>query len=147
MADALNSVDRDARANQNSDENFVDNLIANLDDDLQGGGSSGGGQGGDGQGTGDATLLQVYAAKVKDRIKRNWRYPAMGQSQDLTATVEVRISDDGQVQKAILIKESGKEDFDTSVLRAVRETENLPKPPEASLKVLQINFNLRELGS
>jgi TonB family protein len=91
-----------------------------------------------------AAQRKLYASLVEQRIKRNWRFPPIGGEANLVAEVRVRIDSSGAIATYSLVSGSGRSDYDSSVLRALEETERLPEPPR-DLDTISITFNLREL--
>ncbi len=87
----------------------------------------------------------VYGALIRERIRSNWRFPDMGREDDLQATVQITINDQGQITDHSLIRSSGDSQFDSSVLRAIDRTGNLQSPPSQELKSIQITFHLQEM--
>ena len=86
----------------------------------------------------------IYGRIVEQRVKNHWRYPKFGEGPNLQAEVQITIAESGSIQDVKLVRSSGRSDFDTSVLKAVQETESLPKPPQPKLKTIIITFNLNE---
>jgi len=93
---------------------------------------------------GASTSQQIYAQDVVARIRPNWRYPLAGSNPTLTAVVELNLDADGSISSYRLVTRSGRADFDASVLKAVDETKLL-SPPPATLRTIQITFNLQDL--
>jgi colicin import membrane protein len=58
--------------------------------------------------------------------------------------VRIEIDDKGRIVGQEIIESSGRENFDSSVLRAVEETQELPKPPGKEIREIVINFNLKD---
>lgn len=107
--------------------------------------SGDGGAGGAPGGVAAGGLVEVYAQLVEGRIKSHWRYPQVASQQDLSATLEIRLTMSGQVLETRIIRSSGRADFDASTERAVEEAGELPPPPRSDLRTLRITFNLQEL--
>lgn len=91
---------------------------------------------------GRAMLIEIYGEQVKTGIQKNWRWPGF-YKQVLTARVVVTLSLDGKITARRLVVSSGRVDFDSSVLRAIDETKNLPQPPQ-DLQTLELNFSSDE---
>lgn len=87
---------------------------------------------------------KLYASLVEQRIKQNWRFPPIGGDSNLVAEVRVQVQPDGEIADYTLVRGSGRGDYNDSVLRAIEETERLPKPPQ-DLDTISITFNLQEL--
>lgn len=105
------------------------------------GGVVGGTVGGSGSG-----LSEVYALIVGSAIKKNWRYPAFAGEANLTATLEIVLEADGKILSSKIIESSNNPEFDSSTLRAIKETEYVEKPRTERDQVLRINFNSQELS-
>ncbi len=88
----------------------------------------------------------VYALRVRDVIKEKWRFPSLGSREDLSATVNIVINDQGQITDFSLESGSGRSDFDNSVLRAVEDTEDLPRPPRERLRNITVTFHSQEMN-
>jgi TonB family protein len=104
------------------------------------------GAGGDGQGSGGGgDAYTFYLALLKRNIEQAWKRPVYNGDATLTATVNLRISSAGRVQRLELKTPSGFEPLDRSLLTAVRAAEPFPPFPSAlamdSLQV-QIVFDL-----
>lgn len=102
------------------------------------------GEGGGEGGTGNASLETVYLKIVEQVIRENWSYPNLATRDNPTALVEIRLDAEGRVLDYALITASGRPDYDSSVLKAVQRTRELPAPPKPSLRTIRINFNLQE---
>lgn len=139
LAEALGAAQRDV-AGRATDER--EQALASLRQELASG--TGGAEGAPG-GAGAGSLVEVYAQLVESRIKSHWRYPQVGSRPDLSATLEIRLTMDGQVLDVNVVRSSGRSDFDASTERAVEEAGQLPAPPRPDLRTLQITFNLQEL--
>jgi len=106
--------------------------------------------GGDGAGGEDDItvtfgLVNIYSAQVVAAIRPNWRFPSLPGAEDLTARVRIRIAPDGTIREYMVTAPSGRPEFDASVLKAVEETRQLPRPPRPDLEYIDVNFNLSEL--
>lgn len=91
-------------------------------------------------------LSEVYALIVGSAIKENWRYPVYAGEANLACTVELHLEADGLIKHALLVTKSGNPEFDSSALRAVRETERVEPPRAERDKIIRINFNSQELS-
>lgn len=101
-------------------------------------------QGGVAGGTGSG-LSAVYASIVGEAIRKNWRYPALAGDRNLVSTIEIEIASDGKILNFSVIDSSGNGKFDSSILRAIKETEQVVAPKTERDKVLRINFNSQDL--
>ena len=107
----------------------------------QEGGVAGGVPGGSGSG-----LSEVYALMVGTAIKENWRYPSFSGEANLVVTVEIVLDKEGKILSSKVLESSNNPEFDSSALRAIRETEYVERPRTERDKVLRINFNSQELS-
>lgn len=110
----------------------------------QPGGVEGGVQGGSVGATGSG-LSEVYALIVGQAIKKNWRYPTFSGDANLIVTVEMVLDADGKILSSKIVESSGNPEFDSSALRAIKETEYVERPRTQRDRVLRINFNSQEL--
>lgn len=111
----------------------------------QPGGEKDGIQGGTVGATGSG-LSEVYALIVGSAIKKNWRYPAFAGEANLMATIEIVLEADGKILSSKIMESSNNPEFDSSALRAIKETEYVEKPRTKRDRVLRINFNSQELS-
>ncbi|AMK11665.1 MAG: TonB family protein [Pseudodesulfovibrio sp.] len=111
----------------------------------QPGGQEGGREGGTVGGSGSG-LSEVYALIVGAAIKKNWRYPAFAGEANLLATIEITLDEDGKILSSKVLQPSNNPEFDSSALRAIKETEYVEKPRTVRDRVIRINFNSQELA-
>jgi len=109
------------------------------------GGVEGGIEGGKAGASGSG-LSEVYALIVGMAIKQNWRYPSFAGEANLVATVEINLDADGKILGSKVLASSGNVEFDSSTLRAIKETEYVERPRTDRDRVLLINFNSQELS-
>jgi len=109
------------------------------------GGQPGGAAGGVVGGTGSG-LSEVYALIVGAAIKKHWRYPSFAGEANLVATVEINLAPDGKILSSQVLESSGNAEFDSSTLRAIKETEYVERPKVERDQVIRINFNSQELS-
>jgi TonB family protein len=107
--------------------------------------------GGEGEGTGGgADAYTFYLALLKRNIENAWKRPVYTGDTTLSATVNLKLSRAGRVQKLELSRPSGFEPLDRSLMVAVHAAEPFPPFPVAlamdSLAV-QIVFDLTPEGS
>lgn len=110
----------------------------------QPGGVEGGVQGGTVGATGSG-LSEVYALIVGQAIKKNWRYPTFSGDANLVVTVEMVLDAEGKILSSKVVESSGNPEFDSSALRAIKETEYVERPRTDRDRLLRINFNSQEL--
>jgi len=111
----------------------------------QPGGEAGGQKGGFVGGSGSG-LSEVYALIVGTAIKKNWRFPTFSGEANLLVTVEIVLEADGKILSSKIFESSNNPEFDSSALRAIKETEYVEKPRTDRDRVLRINFNSQELS-
>lgn len=142
LAQAMKEARQQADQEKARDEAVVQQELANLKQELANLSSSGSSSGEDsGEGSGMAAILSnVLLAQVRS----NWRYPVVGNQPNYMAKVQVTVDPAGEIISSKLLKSSGRADFDSSVLRAIRETERLEIAPPRS-KTINLNFYLEEL--
>lgn len=96
------------------------------------GGGEGNGMGG---GVGDGGGVQVsYQTLVSGIIRNYWTYPNQGDRSIPLAVAYVQISPAGEVVDYRIVQSSGRPDFDSSVLAAIRKANHHPLPPPPSGK-------------
>jgi colicin import membrane protein len=83
-------------------------------------------------------------AILKKHIEKNWfRPPGIKDLDKLSIQIEVEINKDGTIEDLQLVKSSGQQFFDNSLLRAVRKSVPLPLPGERYdvFKTIELYFN------
>ncbi|UZP66925.1 cell envelope integrity protein TolA [Desulfovibrio mangrovi] len=90
------------------------------------------------------SIEDLYAIAVQAIVKKNWRFPHMATRDQLVASVRIYLSPDGEILDSKIVASSGRADFDASTLRAVKDTQILPKPPSPDISEITINFNSHE---
>ncbi|MDZ7762638.1 MAG: cell envelope integrity protein TolA [Desulfovermiculus sp.] len=88
---------------------------------------------------------RLYGNLIRGRIRTNWRFPDLGGDEDLHATVQIQINEQGEIVDHSLERSSGNPQFDNSVLRAIARTGSLQAPPNPDLKSIRIEFHLQDL--
>ena len=111
----------------------------------QPGGQEGGREGGTVGGSGSG-LSEVYALIVGSAIKKHWRYPAFAGEANLMVTIEITLAPDGKILSSKVLEPSNNPEFDSSALRAIKETEYVEKPRTDRDRLIRINFNSQELS-
>jgi colicin import membrane protein len=144
LAQALNSAKTSAAKERENEQRQVDQALQQLRKQVDQEARESVGGGGDAEGSSGA--MEVYASIVETLVKKNWRYPAIGQNEELAATVEIDIDPSGAITGQRLTWGSGRPEFDSSVLKAVSQTGSLPPPPTRDISRITINFNLQELN-
>lgn len=107
-------------------------------------GAGGEGSGGGGQLVGLEFI--AYREQVRNLVKAQWTHLAQP---GRVATVRFEISPDGQVSNIRLAQGSGDAAYDSSVLRAVQHTSQLPPPPARyvnEFREFMIEFHSEETG-
>jgi colicin import membrane protein len=83
-------------------------------------------------------------AILKKHIEKNWfRPPGIKDLDKLSIQIEVEINRDGTIEDLQLVKSSGQQFFDNSLLRAVRKSVPLPLPGERYnvFRIIELHFN------
>ncbi len=117
----------------------VNAALAALSQEL-GGQADGDGDGGLGGGDG-VGILGAYEDSVVSRIRPNWSRPERADRKQYTALVNIKISPTGEITDSRVVRSSGDQVFDASVLRAVRATRTLEAPPTPEAMDMDIYFN------
>lgn len=86
----------------------------------------------------------AYLAELRRRVQSVWKYP--NGSENLQATVKFDLNRDGYVSDVVITKSSGRNDFDASVLHAVKKASPFPPIPEqlmqdAELRKVEMTFS------
>jgi TonB family protein len=96
--------------------------------------------------TNDATQLKsdLYLEQLRRRVEAVWKYP--NQSENLQATVKFSLNRGGYVSDLLITKSSGREDFDLSVLQAVKTASPFPPIPDdlmqnSELRKVEMTFS------
>jgi len=140
LAQALGEAQEEAKKSEESAQDILSRELASIEQTVDRNRTAQG-AGGRPRGT---TVADIYSHIVETRIKEHWRFPSFGGSDNLQAEVELQIDAGGRIIEYALVKKSGRNDFDRSVLRAVDETEKLPSPPREDIRTIRVTFNLQE---
>ena len=92
--------------------------------------------------------IELYKRDVEDWIKSHWAYPVALNRDDLEAIIVVKAKSDGSILKWWFIKKSSNVMFNQSVLKAVEQSDPLPRfPPgyRVTHEEFEITFNLMEM--
>lgn len=73
-----------------------------------------------------------YSAKIKAKIEKNWRFPPSARP-DMRVEVRFQMVPTGEVTSVTIIKSSGNEAVDRSVIAAVKRAQPLPVTKDARL--------------
>lgn len=88
-----------------------------------------------------ASAINQYIPIIVQKVGRNWNRPANVQS-GITANVAVRLTANGDVVSAELVRSSGNPVFDRSVVNAVLKASPLPIPQARGVNEVFLNLNL-----
>jgi TonB family protein len=69
-----------------------------------------------------------YLDQLRRRVEAVWRYP--NHSENLQATVKFNLDRAGYISDLLITKSSGRDDFDLSVLQAIKTASPFPPIPE-----------------
>ena len=89
--------------------------------------------------------IDNYGRKVEDWIKSHWSYPVALNKEDLEAIIVVKAKNDGSILKWWFSKKSSNAMFNQSVVKAVEQSDPLPRFPPYYRKTedqFEITFNL-----
>ncbi len=89
--------------------------------------------------------IELYKRDVEDWIKSHWAYPVALNRDDLEAIIVVKAKSDGSILKWWFTKKSSNAMFNQSVLKAVEQSDPLPRfPPgyRVTHEEFEITFNL-----
>ena len=92
--------------------------------------------------------IEIYKRDVEDWIKSHWAYPVALNKDDLEAIIVVKAKSDGSILKWWFTKKSSNVMFNQSVLKAVEQSDPLPRfPPgyRVTHEEFEITFNLMEM--
>jgi colicin import membrane protein len=142
MQEALKEVSTQAEQESAEETNDLEDALAQLKQEAA---AQGVDQDNLGRSASAGGTKRVYGALVRERIQANWRFPDLGQSQDLTATVRIRIDAQGKILDQSMLEPSGNAQFDNSVLRAIARTGRLQPPPSPDLRTVRITFHLQDM--
>jgi colicin import membrane protein len=92
--------------------------------------------------------IELYKRDVEDWIKSHWSYPVALNKEDLEAIIVVKAKSDGSILKWWFTKKSSNVMFNQSVLKAVEQSDPLPRfPPgyRVTHEEFEITFNLMDM--
>jgi colicin import membrane protein len=92
--------------------------------------------------------IELYRRDVEDWIKSHWSYPVALDKENLEAIIVVKAKSDGSILKWWFTKKSSNVMFNQSVLKAVEQSDPLPRfPPgyRVTQEEFEITFNLMEM--
>jgi colicin import membrane protein len=92
--------------------------------------------------------IELYRRDVEDWIKGHWSYPVALDKENLEAIIVVKAKSDGSILKWWFTKKSSNAMFNQSVLKAVEQSDPLPRfPPgyRVTHEEFEITFNLMEM--
>ena len=102
-----------------------------------------GGAGGKALSREEGDLLDGYFALLKARIKENFQGPDDA-SNHLTARLEFFVAASGSLSDGRIVRSSGSQDFDQSVLEAFHRTSSIGPRPDGKGETVTMEFDLRE---
>lgn len=91
-----------------------------------------------------------YISQLKNRVELVWKYPK--DSENLAATVKFNLNSLGQVSAIRITKSSGRDDFDSSVVEAVKRSSPFPRLPSrlvtaSAAREVEMIFKRKPAGS
>lgn len=87
----------------------------------------------------DLAAIQAYNKRLRSRIDAVWKKPTT--SSDLGATVQFSLNSKGDIYGVKIVKSSGNELFDTSILEAFKAVGNAGLPPNKQGGTYQVRFS------
>jgi len=85
---------------------------------------------------------EAYYRYLRDVVTSNWMIPKELASEKLTCNINITIDPDGSVRDVQIMKSSGIDDFDDSVLQAVKRSSPLrPLSPVFGDQAVKVIFN------
>ncbi len=88
----------------------------------------------------------LYIRKISNIIRKNWKIPGIisrDELYELNAEVYFRITYSGDIYDISIIGKSGNNIFDSSVIKAIKKTGNLPLPEDRKLRKLVLREGLQ----
>lgn len=130
-----------AGASAGSGGGGLSSALADLGKEVGGSGTDASGDGPGGSGGDGVGILGAYEDSVVSRVRPNWALAERADRKNYTALVNIKIAPDGAIREVRLVRSSGNAIFDASVLRAVKATATLEKPPTPEAMDMDIYFN------
>ncbi|MBF0175936.1 MAG: TonB C-terminal domain-containing protein [Magnetococcales bacterium] len=92
--------------------------------------------------------VELYKKSVETKVRTSWIKPTgMLDESRLAVTVRADVAPDGRLYNPQIIRSSGAEVFDRSVLSAIHKAMDLPQPPQGCQECLKIVFVFRASDS
>lgn len=100
--------------------------------------------------TTDMSDFDEYVGQLKNRVELVWSYPR--DSENLQATVKFNLNAVGQVSAIGITQSSGRADFDSSVVEAIKRSSPFPRLPrrlvtESAVREVEMIFKGKPGGS
>lgn len=93
------------------------------------------------QGSEKATkILELYYAKVREKILRAWVYPDVGETK-LLAVISITVMEDGRIVTNRIERTSGNSVFDRSALKAIGKASPVEAPPYGASLEIGVKFS------
>jgi TonB family protein len=86
--------------------------------------------------------FELYASQIQDITHKNW-HPDRTLSNPLPVTIHFELQRDGSVRNVQLIRKSGIDSLDQSVLAAVQDSHYPPLPNEYDKSSAPVEFTFR----
>lgn len=87
----------------------------------------------------DLAAIQAYNRRLRTKIDAVWKKPTT--SGDLYTTVQFRLNSLGSIYEVKIVKSSGNELFDASILQAFKKVANAGPPPNKQEGTYQVRFS------
>ncbi|MBF0426439.1 MAG: TonB C-terminal domain-containing protein [Magnetococcales bacterium] len=88
--------------------------------------------------------VEMYKQAIERQVRTSWNKPTGMLDEDrLAVTVRAKVAPDGRLFNPQIVRASGAEVFDRSVLSAIHKAQDLPQPPAGCQECLDIVFVFR----
>lgn len=118
-------------------------LSSGLDDlakQIGGGGEDDTGRGPGGAGGDGLGVRGGYLDSIHSRVKSNWSWPGRADRLTFTTRIRISIAPSGAISSWQVVRSSGNDGYDNSVIQALLQTHNLEPPPEPQYREVEIGF-------
>jgi colicin import membrane protein len=87
----------------------------------------------------EAVAVQSYKSLIQQRVKESWHIPLSARD-GMTAVLRVNLLPTGEVVNVAIVKGSGDDAFDRSVVQAVQRVEKIEELQQLETRVFDANF-------
>lgn len=82
-------------------------------------------------------FFEEYYRGVKSKLQKSWVIPNKEWDKNISSWAVLQVLNDGTIDKAYFEKKSGDEEFDSSVIKAIKNANPLPSFPESNGSCLE----------